>query len=123
MQERDIEKYLKRKMEEAGGVARKFKTENRRGVPDRICIMAPEVIFFVECKAPRGKLSSLQEMEIELLHMLGCRVEIVRSRKDVDFLINKMKGITAERIANWDYVYNKLGHPRMSVGHPTDKTT
>lgn len=85
--EREIEQYLKREVEKAGGVCRKFASPGHRGVPDRLCIFPGGRIYFVEVKRWKGTLSPLQKHEIGILLSLGCRALVVRTTEMVDRLI------------------------------------
>lgn len=48
-----IERHLVNEVKKAGGIAYKFTSPGRRGVPDRIVLLPNGKIIFVECKAPR----------------------------------------------------------------------
>lgn len=90
MREKQIEKYLAKKIDELGGISRKFISPQRRGVPDRICLLPYGLVYFVECKAPNGKLSKLQELEKGLMESLGCNYSVVWDYESVDRLIHKL---------------------------------
>lgn len=87
MRERDIEDYLVRRVKKIGGMAFKWNSQNKRGVPDRLVFLPGGVMIPVEVKAPNGKLTKLQESIIDLLHKLGTDVEVVYSKEDVDYLL------------------------------------
>ena len=61
MLEKEIEKYFVWKVERAGGITYKFKSPTQRGVSDRIACMPDGSTWFVELKAPKGRLSELQK--------------------------------------------------------------
>jgi len=75
--ERVIERALVEAVAAAGGVAYKFTSPARRGVPDRLIVMPGGRLFFAEVKGDGGRLSKLQEVEIARLRQLGVRVEVV----------------------------------------------
>lgn len=75
--ERVIERALVQAVAAAGGVAYKFTSPARRGVPDRLIVLPGGRIFFAEVKGAGGRLSKLQEVEIDRLRQLGARVEVV----------------------------------------------
>ena len=94
VRESAIERYLVREVERRGGVAEKFKSPNRRAVPDRL-ILWPEARFekykpypawaeFVECKAPGEKPTVLQHRDHERRRAMGFRVTVVDSIEAVD---------------------------------------
>lgn len=87
MKESRVEAYLIKKVGQIGGVCRKWVCPGRKGVPDRICIFPYNVIYFVECKALKGKLSPLQKIEIRLLQDLECNVKVLSSYEQVDLFI------------------------------------
>lgn len=86
--EKKVEQYLCRKVKELGGVAEKFTSPNRRGVPDRIILLPQGVIYFVECKAPGKKPTPLQENDHMKRRQLGQKVFVVQSFEDVDALFS-----------------------------------
>jgi len=66
-----------------GGIAYKFASPNRKGVPDRLCIMPNGRAFFVELKAPGKAPTPLQRHEHELLRALGHTVLVIDNVGDV----------------------------------------
>lgn len=90
MRESAIEGYLCRQIIKMGGLAIKFTSQGRRGMPDRICIL-PNLCFWVEVKAPNGKLTSLQQREISRLRSYNMEVSVVYDKEDVDMLIARLK--------------------------------
>ncbi len=90
--EKDIEKYLKRKIEEKGGLCWKFTSPSRRGVPDRWCAYKGYQ-FFVELKAPQSKPRKderLQKAIHQEMARQGVRVYVLRSKVDVDILLSAL---------------------------------
>lgn len=55
VREEVIERHLVNEVKKAGGIAYKFTSPGRRGVPDRIVLLPNGKIIFVECKAPGEK--------------------------------------------------------------------
>lgn len=88
MRESTIETYLKDELLEIGIIAYKFVSPGRRGVPDRICVGAFPVIFFVETKAPGETLEPWQVREIKKLKDKGYEVWIIDSKEGVDDLVS-----------------------------------
>ena len=74
MRESKIEGYLRTEIKKLGGVALKFTSPGRRGVPDRIVIMPGGRVYFVELKAPKGKLRPAQQRAQGMLREYGCCV-------------------------------------------------
>lgn len=90
VRENKVEKYLNKKVEELGGITRKWTSPGRDGVPDRIIIIRGTVIF-VEVKTSDGKLSSAQKREHERLKSNGAMVNIVYGESGVDHFIEVLK--------------------------------
>lgn len=59
--ESSIERYFVWTVERLGGVTYKFRALNRKGVSDRIACLPGGSVWFVELKAPDGRLSPLQQ--------------------------------------------------------------
>ena len=72
--ERDIEKWLRQKIEQMGGIAMKFTSPGNDGVPDRIAILPGGQVWFIELKTTGEKPRAIQEWQIERLRRLGCNV-------------------------------------------------
>jgi len=58
--EREIEQYFVWTVQRMGGVTYKFRALNCKGVSDRIACLPNGQTWFVELKAPNGRLSPLQ---------------------------------------------------------------
>ena len=82
VRENKVEKLLDEQFKKLGGLTRKWVSPGRDGVPDRICILDGHV-WFVEVKTIDGKLSKVQEREIERLKDVGAQVHIVYGAVDV----------------------------------------
>lgn len=80
--EDSIENYfVKRVEEDLGGIALKLEVKGRRGWPDRIAVLPVGVTFYIELKAPRGRLSRLQKLRRAQLEDMN-QLYIVLSSKD-----------------------------------------
>jgi hypothetical protein len=82
--EKQVEGYLVKKVKEAGGIAAKWVSPGRSGVPDRIVFRPGGKIIFVELKRPGEKPTPLQNRIIEILRGLGADVRVVDSMEKVD---------------------------------------
>ena len=70
--ERDIEKRLRKVVEDHGGLCLKWVCPGWSGVPDRIIILPGARVIFCEVKRPKGgRLSALQVKWKEWLTALG----------------------------------------------------
>lgn len=85
IRERDIEKYLVKRVKEAGGEIRKVKWINRRGAPDRRVMLRGG--HWVELKAPGEKLRPEQEREHERMAKQGEHVYTLDTFHLVDYFM------------------------------------
>ena len=83
--EKVTEKYLKTTIESLGG--KSFKWMSIRGVPDQICMLPDDLIFFVETKSEGDKLRGQQELRKTEITDLGQRVHKADTKDDVDRII------------------------------------
>lgn len=92
MRESTVETNICEAVKARGGVAWKWVSPGRRGVPDRICIFPKGIIIFVELKRPGLKdgRSEQQKKVFRILQELGCLVWRVDSGDD--FII-KLKDV------------------------------
>jgi len=84
MRERDIEAYLRVKVKALGGTAYKFVSPGHAGVADRLVLLPGGVVWFIEVKAPGGRLSPLQVLFARRMAELGMQYRTIWSREDVD---------------------------------------
>lgn len=91
--EASIEEYLRRTVEVQGGVCIKLSPVGLRGVPDRLIVLPGPRVVFVELKRPKGGvISALQHWWRDRLVRLGCEHEFVKTRAEVDALLEKKRG-------------------------------
>ena len=67
-----------------GGTAFKFKSPNHRGVADRIACLPDGSTWFVELKAPGGRLSPLQKLFAARMKELKQNYTILWSKTEID---------------------------------------
>lgn len=91
MRERDIEQYLRDQVKAAGGWAPKWVSPGNSGVPDRLVILPPGRTIYVELKAPGKKPDPLQLVQHRRLQALGCDVQVIDSKVQVDDLLSKWR--------------------------------
>jgi len=89
--EREVEKYLVKRVAAAGGTAYKFTSPSNRGVYDRLVVMPKGVVWFVELKSTIGKLSRLQERFRDRMVQLGHRNIVLNSTDAVDRFIGQLE--------------------------------
>ena len=82
--ESQIEKYFVQTVARMGGTAYKFTSPAHRGVSDRIACLPGGVVWFVELKAPGGRLSPLQKLFAARMKELGQNHTVIYSKDQVD---------------------------------------
>lgn len=89
--EKDVESYLKRKVESVGGLCLKLPAVYCEGIPDRLVIFPGGHAVFVELKRPRGGiLSPIQKYQHARLRKVGCRVEVISTKEGIDTLMEEI---------------------------------
>lgn len=87
MLEKDIEKILVSEVKKLGGRAYKWVSPGNDGVPDRIVILPGLRPMFVELKTETGRLSAIQNVQIDRLRKMKQNVKILYGESQVrDFL-------------------------------------
>lgn len=82
MRERTIEKFLKDQVKKHGGISFKWVSPGCRGVPDRI-VFFQGAVFFVELKAPGGRLSAQQKACHKKLEAMGFEPVVLNTKEKV----------------------------------------
>jgi len=88
MLEKEIENYFVWTVERAGGKTYKFKSVTQRGVSDRLACMPDGSTWFVELKAPKGRLSELQKRFAADVTALQQNYALLNSKEMIDEWIN-----------------------------------
>ncbi|WP_186101429.1 hypothetical protein [Burkholderia gladioli] len=96
MLEKTVEAYLVERVRALGGTAYKFTSPARASVPDRIVILPPGRIYFVELKRPGGKLTRGQEREHEHLRRLGADVRMLDSIGAINAFLNGVQAVAGD---------------------------
>ena len=92
--EATIEKAFVAYAESKGCHALKLRIDGKNGFPDRT-VLTPRGVFFIEFKAPGGKLRPAQEEWIERLRKLGFYVAVIDSVVIAEWTLNTvLKGNT-----------------------------
>lgn len=86
--ERDIERYLFKKVKREKGMCIKLNPVGMSGLPDRVVLLPLGKIFFIELKAPKQKPRPLQEIFLRTLRELGFLTYVIDSKDKVDEVIN-----------------------------------
>ena len=82
--EREIEQYFVWTVQRMGGVTYKFRALNCKGVSDRIACLPNGQTWFVELKAPNGRLSPLQRKFAEDMRARNQNYITLWSKTEVD---------------------------------------
>jgi len=82
--ERDIERYFVWTVQRMGGVTYKFRALNCKGVSDRIACLPGGATWFVELKAPNGRLSPLQRKFAEDMARLNQNYACLWNKPEID---------------------------------------
>jgi hypothetical protein len=91
LKESIIERELKNKIQQLGGICLKWSSPGNRGVPDRIILYQGDVIF-VELKRPGQKLRPLQEYQRRKFQELGVDIEVIDSMEGVEEFVKRIQG-------------------------------
>ena len=81
--EKQIERAFVKTVKDAGGLAMKFVSPGRVGVPDRIVLLPGGRAVFAEIKRPGGKLRKSQEAAHREIRAKGFPVCVIRSNADI----------------------------------------
>ena len=84
MRESEIERYFVWAVERMGGTTYKFKSPNHRGVADRIACLPDGSTWFVELKAPGGRLAPLQKLFAARMTTLNQNYTVLWSKTEID---------------------------------------
>lgn len=90
MRESKIEKSLKDKVQDMGGIALKFVSPGMAGVPDRIVLIPNGKAVFVELKAPGKTMRPIQLKRKSQLEYLGFKVYLIDSLQGVDSFVREV---------------------------------
>ena len=95
--EKATERFLENECLKIGGLALKWISSNKAGVPDRICFFPGKIIKLVEVKSEGLKPSKLQSVTFAVLGKLGFPVAIVDTKAKVLAFIEEVRKEQGER--------------------------
>lgn len=98
--EKVLEKKLREKVKELGGLAVKLSADHLVGIPDRMCLMPGGEVFFVEVKTTGEKPRLIQIKVMERLVDLGFKVYVIDSSEKLENMLNERikKGVNLKEI-------------------------
>lgn len=109
--DKNSEKYLERKLcaevKKLGGIAYKFVSPGRRGVPDRMVALPHSQTVFVELKSEGKKPTPLQEIEIKRLEDLDFCVYVVDSYESLQELLVQLRDLVKLSGSLWNALQNQ----------------
>lgn len=81
--EKQVERNFVKAVKKAGGLAMKFVSPGRVGVPDRIVLFPGGRVVFAEIKRPGERLRKSQEAACREIRAKGCPVHVIRTDVDI----------------------------------------
>ena len=91
--EKEVERYLVRRVEALDGRCLKWTSPGTTGLPDRIVLLPGGRVVFVEMKRPKGsRVEALQKYWRRTLRGLGFPAYIAYTRTAVDALLEMEAG-------------------------------
>ncbi len=90
VKESTIEKHLVAQVKALGGMAYKFTSPAHRGVADRVVCLPDGQTWFVELKAPGGRLSELQKIFAEDMARMNQNYACLWNKEQVDAFITSL---------------------------------
>jgi hypothetical protein len=88
--ERKLEAYLVKRCKERGLLTRKVQWIGHNGAPDRVIFGHDGELMWVELKSLHGKLSVIQDREIQRMTSRGQNVWIARTHLDLELLFDRL---------------------------------
>lgn len=88
--EKDTERYLSRRVAEAGGLCLKFSSQTEVGYPDRLILLPGGQTAWAEIKSEGVKPRRLQQVRISALRTLGYRVAVCDTKAAVDAFLSDL---------------------------------
>lgn len=92
MRESAIERHFVAQVKALGGMAYKFVSPAHKGVSDRVVCLPDGSTWFVELKAPGGRLSELQKIFAEDMARMNQKYACLWSKEQVDAFITTLSG-------------------------------
>lgn len=90
MNEKLIERKLKKGVDQRGGLALKIFSPWFTGFPDRLILLPIRKVFLVETKSTGEKLKPRQKIVRKLLEKLGFEVDVIDTQEKLDLFFIKV---------------------------------
>lgn len=91
MREKTLERKLVQAVKALGGIAPKFVSPGFDGMPDRLVLLPPGKISFVEVKRHWEKPRPLQEARHGMLRRLGFRVYVLDDETQIGRILDEIQ--------------------------------
>lgn len=89
--EKEIESYLRKQVEKAGGRAYKWISPGNKGVPDRIVLLPGGIVVFTETKRPNvNTLRTAQKIQRKKIAGMGFLYTFINCKDDVDLMLMEL---------------------------------
>lgn len=89
MKESHLQTKVMRYLHSQGLYARKIHDTYLSGFPDVICVIKGKAVFF-ELKSDKGKLSKIQEVEMEKIEKAGGSFFVIRTMDELKLALSKI---------------------------------
>ena len=86
-----LQDHLKQKVQKSGGQYRKVRWEGRNGCPDCFVWWQWPHAAFIEIKADKDRVSTIQGREIERMRRYGVPVYVARTIEEIDEIVEKVR--------------------------------
>ena len=85
--EKNVESYIRAKLNELDLMVLKFLPDHSNGMPDRVVLLPGGRVVWVELKTEGGRLSEIQKYQHEILRSHGQEVVVVWNKEQVGELV------------------------------------
>jgi len=90
--EKNVERRLKKGVEDLGGRCIKLVSQGNNGIPDRLVLLPGGRCVFVELKRPKsGRLSPVQREQQKRIASMGFDVRVISHTEGVDAFIREVE--------------------------------
>ncbi len=96
MRESEVEQYLRKRVENMGGLCLKFVSPGQAGVPDRL-ILFRGVCVFIETKAPAEQARPLQDYQMARIMAQGFPCWVIDTKQKVDSAVAYIRAAAATK--------------------------
>ena len=87
--EKNIEKYLTKRVEESGGICLKYSNASMTGYPDRVVLLPGGKTLWIELKSKGEKPTPLQIIRHKMMGNIGHQVYVADSHESIDKILGE----------------------------------